>query len=154
MSEKLAMRRDIARWAIESIVTISVPSLVAWFTGSFKVVWGFATGHAVEAAVWSAAFLAIGICSGRMLGSIMERRRALDRYGEIAELVGDGGVADTLRSYRSLRKSGKDAKLVVSDHATIRIGGDREAVEIAKRDMRIKELESKVDELERKAVGQ
>lgn len=73
-------------------------------------------------------------------------KQVAEKYGEMERLIGDDGVADTLRSYRSLKESGGDVNLVVRQHVVAHIKGERESIEIAKRDLRINELERRIDE--------
>lgn len=92
MADKLVTRRDVVGWLGGAAVTMVLPALVGWVTGSFQAVASFASDQTklLQLVCWSAAFLMSGVAIGivvRHVVSVRQLKSAIaEKDAEIASI--------------------------------------------------------------------
>ena len=92
MADKLVTRRDVVGWLGGAAVTMVLPALVGWVTGSFQAVASFASDQTklLQLFCWSAAFLMSGVAIGIVVRHVVSVRQLksviAEKNAEIAKL--------------------------------------------------------------------
>ncbi len=127
MREKLVTKRDVAGWVLGPLVASAIAGAIGYYNGSLPIVWGFASSHPVESALWSALFLLIGVAIGAFARGCLDATKINEMTAKISELEAepennsdDDGVQmltgeDALNFIRSLTDNQKSILAEIYD---------------------------------------
>lgn len=137
MAHGLATRRDVTSWFGGAFATIVLTGAIGAVTGALDVVIVFAHGHMGEFVVWTLIAALLGAVVGMAVRGRVDRRRMAELEAKLTD-----DVIGAVDHYHYLKNLGKNPQLIVRDHTTVHVQGEREAVKLA-------ELEAKIARLER-----